>query len=313
MNEPSSENKVILITRKTRLDELITRYNTMDQARFVIESQGADFTDYIAEHERYYSEKLAAERMLKELCRVQVIDRDHLANFIFGKDDTVVTLGQDGLVANTLKYLSGQKLIGVNPDPARWDGILLPFCVGDLPTITKEVISNKRSIKNVSMAKATLNDGQTLHAVNDLFIGPQTHFSARYEIVVGKYSENHSSSGIIVSTGFGSTGWLASLMKGATKLTSALTQRNLDIKRSKEIPWDANYLYYTVREPFPSNVTQTDLVFGKIEQNTQFTVRSQIAERGVIFSDGIESDFLKFNAGAEVNISISEKVGRLVI
>ena len=311
--EPTSENKIIIVTRKTRLDDLIARHNTKDQARFVIESQGADFQDYIDEHELYYQQKQKAERMLKSISRVQMIDRDYLQNFIFGDNDTVITLGQDGLAANTLKYLDGQKLIGINPDPARWDGVLLPFVVDDLTKIVTETFAQSRPIKEVTMAQATLNNGQVLHAVNDLFIGPKSHFSARYEISIGEKKENHSSSGIIVSTGLGSTGWLSSLMTGATQITSALTRKNLKLKQKTATPWDSKYLYYTVREPFPSNVTRTDLVFGKIQQHDRLTLKSYIPERGVIFSDGIESDFLNFNAGTEVNISVANKTGMLVV
>ena len=40
---------------------------------------------------------------------------------------SVVTLGQDGLVANTAKYVGAQPIVAVNPEPGRFDGILLPF------------------------------------------------------------------------------------------------------------------------------------------------------------------------------------------
>jgi hypothetical protein len=40
-------------------------------------------------------------------------------------------------------------------------------------------------IKWVSMVKATLDDGQELYAVNDLFIGQYGHGSARYEVILG--------------------------------------------------------------------------------------------------------------------------------
>src|SRR2546426_11367378 len=82
--------------------------------------------------------------------RVQVVDRAFLPNFVFAPDDTVVTLGQDGLVANTLKYLEGQPVVGVNPDPDRWDGKLLPFKVGDLPKLIPEVFTGHRPIKSVT-------------------------------------------------------------------------------------------------------------------------------------------------------------------
>jgi hypothetical protein len=35
-------------------------------------------------------------------------------------------------------------------------------------------------------------------------------------------------------------------------------------------------------------------------------------ERGVIFSDGIEADFLEFNSGSKATISVAERQGRLV-
>lgn len=312
MANPETEQKIILITRKTRLDELIVRYNTMEQARFVVESQGIDFEDYLVEQERYELSRKLAEQVLGQIGRTQVVERTYLPNFIFGKDDLVVVLGQDGLVANTLKYLDGQWVLGINPDPDRWDGILLPFEVKDLGLVVADTLNRRRQIKEVTMAKATLNDGQTLYAVNDLFIGPKTHFSARYEIAIGGKTERHSSSGVIVSTGLGSTGWLASLLKGATGITASLTDRSLQLNQAPRVEWDANYLYYTVREPFPSNVTQTDLVFGKITDRKRLKLTSQMPENGVIFSDGIENDFLHFNAGIGAEIGIAEKRGLLV-
>ena len=41
-------------------------------------------------------------------------------------------------------------------------------------------------------------------------------------------------------------------------------------------------------------------------------LESQMAENGVIFSDGIEKDFLEFNSGTQVVIGIAEKKGMLV-
>lgn len=149
-----TENKIVLIKRKTRLEDLIARYNTIDQAKFFIEHLGSDFSDYIYENEQYNNAVSKARNELESLARVQVVDREYISNFIFGKNDIVVVVGQDGLVANTLKYLTNQLLIGVNPDPARWDGVLLPFKVSDLKLVMQDVFKMKRQVKEVSMAKA---------------------------------------------------------------------------------------------------------------------------------------------------------------
>ena len=308
-----TENKIMLIVRQTRLDELIARYNTLAQAQFYVEHLGADFSDYLNEDQQYKKSVATAEEGLRALGRVQVLQRAFLPNFLFGKDDLIVVLGQDGLVANTLKYLNDQLVIGVNPDPRRWDGVLLPFSVRDLDEVVREVFAKGRKISNVTMAKAELNDGQSLYAVNDLFIGAKTHVSARYRISLGDVEENHSSSGIIVSTGLGSTGWLKSVLTGAAGIASALTKKNLSVARKETVSWDAEYLYFSVREPFPSKITSTSMIFGKITTSTPMTLTSGMPENGVIFSDGIENDYLAFNSGMKATIKVADKSGHLVV
>ena len=305
--------RIVLIVRKTRLEDLTVRFNTVEQARFYIEHLGADFSDYDAEHRTYQQAVRAVEASLRRFGRVQKLDRSFLPNFLFPPDALVVVLGQDGLVANTLKYLAGQPVVGVNPDPARWDGALLPFKAGDLALVVPAAQARKRPMRSVTMARARLSDGQELHAVNDLFIGPRSHVSARYEIHVGAHSETHSSSGLIVSTGLGSTGWFRSLLAGAAGIAGHATKGSIEELREHGFPWDADHLHFTVREPFPSRTTQTGLVFGKITSGKPLRLVSQMAGYGVIFSDGIEADFLEFNSGMTATIDVAQRQGCLVL
>ncbi len=311
--ERQLENKIVLVTRRTRLDDLLARFNTVSQAQFYIEHLGADFSDYVREHERYRATVAAATALLQAFGRLQILDRSFLPTYIFGKQDVIVVLGQDGLVANTVKYSSGQTIIGVNPDPERWDGVLLPFRVPDLAKIVPEVFAGKRATKQVTMAKARLNTGQTLYAVNDLFIGVKSHGSARYTIHAGATEERHSSSGVIVSTGLGSTGWLTSLLTGAVAIATHVTAQPLTFPAPPGFAWNADYLYYTVREPFPSKTSTATLVFGKITPAQPLALVSLMAEGGVIFSDGIENDFLEFNSGTRAEITLAERKGCLAI
>ena len=308
-----TENKIILVVRQTRLDELVAKYNTLAQAQFYVEHLGADFSDYLNEDHQYKKSVISAEEALRTLGRVQILQRAFLPNFMFGKDDLVVVLGQDGRVANTLKYLQEQPVIGVNPDPRRWDGVLLPFIVGDLDKIVREVFLKKRKTSLITMAKAELSDGQKLYAVNDLFIGARTHVSARYSISLGTSKENHSSSGIIVSTGLGSTGWMKSVLAGAAGIACGIANKEIPVINKLKLPWDAGYLYFFVREPFPSRTTATGMVFGKITETTPMLLTSGMPDNGVIFSDGIENDYLAFNSGIKATIKVADKSGHLVV
>jgi len=306
------DRKVVLVTRRTRLEELVIRFHTLAQAKFYIEHLGQDFHEYEAEHETYLAAKRTVTDVLAAASRYQAIDRAFLPNFLFGADDIIIALGQDGLVANTMKYLDGHPLIGVNPDPYRYDGILLPFEAKDVRLILGEAMRDERHYKSVTMATALLGDGQILHAVNDIFIGPKSHVSARYEIRLGKQAEVQSSSGIIVSTGLGSTGWMKSVATGSIAIARAMGG-NAPRTGYQPQPWDSDQLHFAVREPFPSRASSASLVFGAVTKRQPLTLVSHMPENGVIFSDGIEADFLEFNAGTTAVIGVAGRAGRLVI
>lgn len=303
-------NKVVIVKRKTRFEELKRRYNTVEQARFYIEHLGADFSDYEKEDMMYNQALEDVRNLVRPLARVQEIDRDYISNMIFGKDDIVIAIGQDGLVANTMKYLDGQPLIGINPDPDRWDGVLLPFEAGDLQRVLPKVIEKDFSDKRVTMGKVESKDGQVLYAVNDFFVGVSNHTSARYHINYRNQIENQSSSGIIISTGFGMTGWHKSVMAEFRGLAKAF---NLGEVPEIKSDWADRNLTFQVREPYPSRFTSADIVYGKISESENLFLTSDMSENGVVFSDGILDDTIEFNAGMEIKVSVADRFGRLVV
>jgi NAD kinase len=308
----ASERKIVLVTRKTRLEDLIAKYLTPAQARFYVEHLGADFSDYQREHDVYLAARHQTVQALARWGRYQIIERSFLPNFIFGPSDIVVALGQDGVVANTMKYLDGHPLIGLNPDAGRYDGILLPFMAQDLPALLPEVAAEKRAYKSVTMAKASLANGQVLHAVNDLFIGARTHTSAIYEIAAGEHKETQSSSGLIVSTGLGSTAWFKSIVTGSLAIAGAFGGHSESAVYAPQA-WDSCELRFAVREPFPSRTSQVSLVYGQLAKSETLRLRSLMPENGVIFSDGIEADRLDFNSGTEAQITVADRTGRLIV
>ena len=308
----TAERKVVLITRRTRLEELVAKYHSVAQARFYLEHLGADFSDYLAEHETYAAAKRTVTTALEAHGRYQTIERGFLTNFLFAPDDVVVALGQDGLVANTMKYLDDQPVIGVNPDRFRWDGILSPFEPRDVAALLPEVMLDQVDQKVVTMAEASLSDGQRLLAVNDFFVGPKSHTSARYEIELGERKEVQSSSGLIVSTGLGSTAWMKSVVTGSLAMASEFAHP-ARTRSYAPAPWDASFLQFAVREPFPSRSSQATLVFGRVDSGHHLRLRSFMPESGVIFSDGIEADYVSFNSGVEARIGVAKQRGKLVV
>lgn len=295
----------IIVKDDTRLEQLIQRFNTSGQARFYIESQGGDFVAYEREHAIFHAALAEVQRQLHGHLKVKLLPREHLTNFIFTDQMVVVVLGRDGLVANAAKYVNSAPVIGVNPDPSCYSGILLPFKVGNFIEAIVAVKSHTFSREDLPFAEAKLPDGQRLLAFNDLFIGARTHVSARYSIAHQGKTEQHSSSGIIVSTRSGSTGWLSSIYN----MVNGITGDFLEVDPVKP---DREELVFAVREPYLSVSTQCGIVSGRISRQQPLSIESFMPQNGVIFSDGVESDFLEFNSGTIVTIGLSKERVTLV-
>ena len=302
-------HKVVIIKKKTRLEELVARFNTVDQAEFYVEHMGADFRDYRDEHDNYYKALEAVRNDAKLFARVQEIDNEYIPNMIFGEKDIVITLGQDGLVVNAMKYLNGQPLIGVNSDPLRWNGDLSFFHPDEMRDVIPAVIGNAYRSTDITMAKACTKDGQELYAVNDFFVGVEDHTSARYKISFGEKTENQSSSGIIISTPLGFGGWHKSVLAQFRGMARAF---GLGEIKEKPVGWYEQELIYQVREPFPSVSTRADLVYGSIAGGEKLKVVSNMPEKGIVFSDGVLEDSIEFRSGMEVTIEVADRKGKLV-
>ena len=302
--------KLVIVTRKTRLQELVERFNTRSQAKFYIEHAGGDFADYEREDDAYRSSLEVLRRSLDYEMPQQLVDRALVPTFQFQKEDLVVTLGQDGLVANTAKYVMAQPIVAINPEPERFDGILLPFLPDQARVAVAKVIDRKARIREVTLAEIKLQDGQRLLAFNELFIGARSHVSALYRINNGTKSEIQSSSGVLVSTGAGSTGWLSSVFNMASGIASL---SGGTVGKPIRMPWEDRRLVYIVREPFVSRHSQANVVAGMIEAGRGLELESLMPSGGTVFSDGMEADYIQFNSGAIATVRAAEQRARLVV
>ena len=308
--------KIVIITKKTWLEELTNKFNTKAQANFyIVQNQSVDHWNYYEESDYEYRQSLQhLKRSIPSNYKVQVIDREFLPNFLFNRTDLIVVVGPDGLVVNTAKYLDNQYIMAFNPDPQRISGVLLPFHVTEFSNELKRIENGKEYVKNITMAEATLNNNQNIRGVNDLFIGQQTHMSSRYTLEFQGKSESQSSSGIIVSTGAGSTGWYRSVVTGALAISQQF--RGGPAKPNENdyrFDWDADYVKFSVREPWPGDRWGSDIIHGTIYKGEYLTIESKMPESGRIFSDGIEKDFIDFNSGTIASIGVSDKKVNLLV
>jgi len=292
--------RAVVVRRPTDYESLISTHATRGQAEFFLQSRSQSIEEVEQEHSIVQSAIATVLAGIPSRWRRAGIDRSELSRFLFEPDDVVITVGQDGLVANVAKYLSGQLAVGVNPLPQRFDGVLVRHPAAAASDLLADIDANRPvAVQSRAMVRARLDDGQSLTALNEIFIGHRSHQSARYRIALGDRVERQSSSGIICCTGTGATGWASSIHRA--------TASPLDLPG----PTEAKLCFF-VREAWPSKFTMTGLSSGTLQAGDQLVVTSELNQGGVVFGDGIEDDYLPFDWGRVASIGIDEQRLRLV-
>jgi hypothetical protein len=291
--------RAVIVRRQTELELIIGQHGTRAQAAFFLERQGLRIDD-LEERHRLLNEGLASARsQIPRTWRQVTLLRADLDRFVFEESDIIIAVGQDGLVANVAKYLDDQYVIGVNPDRSRYEGVLVPHDAGAVGDLLADCLAQRAPSEFRSMVEAKLDDGQQLTALNEIFIGHHSHQSARYRLTVGTTDERQSSSGIIVATGTGATGWARSINQ----------ERNGIAKLPQ--PEDRSLAFF-VREAFPGSGFSTTTTYGRLTGSDRLTVTSEMNSGGVLFGDGIEEDRIEFLWGSIATVGVSEKQLRLV-
>lgn len=290
--------RVVIVTRETEYELLLARHATREAVRFQLAARGQDLEPVEARHKAQVEAVQKVRATLPRNWRQASARRSELDRFLFAEGDVIAAVGQDGLIANVAKYLDSQPVVGVNPDPAIIDGFLARISPDDAAEALSAAAASKARVERRTMVEARLDTGETLLALNEIFVGHRSHQSAVYDIRIGENAERQSSSGVIVSSGTGASGWARSIMNA--------------------IHWEAEInpclpeAIFFVREAWPSHSTSTQRLVGRVEGGAPLEVTSRM-EGGVVFADGIEKDFLRFDWGMGVAVRPADRTLSLVV
>lgn len=292
--------RVVLVTRPTDYQNLLFHHGTREAARFFLETRGQRIEESEARHQRFEGALRTVLEAIPLRWRRSRIDRSDLAAFVFEPEDLVVALGQDGLVANVAKYLEGQLVLGLNPDPSAFEGVLVRHAPEAALDLLQDAVQGRSRVEARALVEASLDDGQHLVALNEIFVGHHTHQSAKYRLCYGGKEERQSSSGLIVATGTGATGWAKSISR--------------DRKSVPPLPKPTDpQLAFFVREAWPSRATGTELTQGAVDSGHPLELISEMNDGGVLFGDGIEEDRLAFEWGMRATLTTARERLRLIL
>jgi hypothetical protein len=292
----SSAPRIVVVHRRSEYDELLDRHGTRGQAEFFLANRGRSLGLVAASHALLADALATVHAAIPRDWRRGSVERAELPRFLFEPGDQVVVVGQDGLVANVAKYLDGQPVLGVDPGLTGNLGVLTGHVLAEVPVLLPAL--GEAPYESRTMVEATLDDGQSLVALNEIFVGHASHQTARYRLSAPAGAERQASSGVIAATGTGATGWCRSAW--------------LERGSALELPAPADSsLAYFVREAWPSPATGTTFTEGLISGGASLEVTVE-SDRLVVFGDGLEADFLAATSGQTVRIGVSGRVLRLV-
>lgn len=301
--------RIVVVTKPTRL-EAMRHANACsdDQLAYLLSTRGEAVDRYRVEDAAYRASLHALYGQLPQGVPMATISRDQVSGFLFRPTDAVVAIGPDGLFVNVARYLTGQPIITVNPDPANVDGVLMRAAPTQVGKMLADLAAEKARFERVTLAKLEFNDRKdVVYAVNEFEIGRADQVSARYRIRTGHREEAQSSSGVIVSTGTGSTGWLLSCVNGAVAVTGGAPRFPVPFPR------EARQLLYLVREPFASRATGTTIVFGRLGEGEKLEIVSEMADGGCISVDGVVEDLISFPTGTRATFTVSDRTVDIVL
>jgi NAD kinase len=294
-----SAPRVVLVHRRTEREEIVRQAGTWGQAKYLQKSRGVSLSAVQASHDLAGDALQTASAAIPSAWRRASVERADLDRFLFEPEDIVVVVGQDGLVANTAKYLAGRPVIGINPDPSR-PAVLATHPAQRCKALLALVADGRARTEHRTMVSAATGDGQVLTALNEIYLGNAGHQSARYELhLPDGRSEPQSSSGVLVGTGTGATGWLRSLAR--------------ERREAPPLPEpEAPQLAWFVREAWPSPATGAELTAGVIEPGQSIEILVQ-SDGITVFGDGMESDRLSPAWGQTVTLRAAQQHLALVV
>lgn len=200
--------------------------------------------------------------------------------------DIVISVGGDGTLITTSHLVKDTLLLGVNSDTFSSEGRLTVANRADFEEKLQRLLDNKFLIKKLTRLKTMVSDESSLPlALNEIYVGSSKLFKiSRYVLRTWLGEEEQKSSGILITTGSGSTAWYRS---------------------AGGIPFlgDVSEARFLVREPYRGKLTSCRITDGKIFGDRHLEVVSKMHE-GIIAIDGLE--IYNFNDGGIVKIRLSD-------
>jgi len=301
--------RVVLACKKTALEFFSERYGATWPA--MLERFDLDRIEVREEHEHHHRtlDALSAAFQALGVDLSVHVGRHYTSEDLQGAA-LVVSVGGDGELLNVARHLRGEHLVlGVRSSQRSAGQLLSP------PEMAPEALVRAfaegayhverwtRIEGRVETAQGTVTD----LALNEIYVGDRYSVgTARYTLRLDGEEERQRSSGLLVCTGAGSTGWYANVVVPAGSFCL----------RPEPFARTSRELRFVVRDPIRVPDVPA-LVYGAVAEGSTFSVKSTMNSDGVVSFDCSKESYdeprvYEFNRGAELSLRASDQPLRVM-
>jgi NAD kinase len=250
--------------------------------------EGVDYEYILQSHER----QLQSRALSKEIFpNAMIVQKENLTKEKVKQVDITIALGGDNHFQYVSHFIEDGLMFGINSDYLSSEGVLLSSTTNNIEEVKRRCDQNEYQIEKWTRINIILNNKFIARATCDVFIGEaERHLTSRNIIFYKGLTRQQKSSGILVSTGSGSTGWFSSASR-------FLNEESVFDPKS-------DYAKFIVTEPYKGSLTDYTLISGKIDKKHHLKVNSLNSDKGKIIADSLEQ--FNFSRGSFVEIEISD-------
>jgi NAD+ kinase len=282
-------SKIIIVPKLSKYEWDLQRYRLSPNHLLVkYKTEGVDVARVLASHERQKKSFAVVKKFFR---KAAFLSRRQLTRKVVQEAKMVISLGGDNHFQYVSHFVTNTLMVGINSDPDRSEGALNSLPIQKCEVLVRCLREDNLDYEEWMRIQVVLNGKLIpLLAVSEIYMGESLRrFMSRHRLMFHGKNEEQKSSGLLVSTGAGSTGWYDSACR------FLYPKGNRFRKAEKSIR-------FLSTEPYDGKLTSHKIAHGKIKQGEILSVRSLNDTNGVLSID-CQTEY-PFREGSVAVISI---------
>jgi len=270
--------KILIVTKQSKYEYEIEKFKLTDEElKEKYKHEHANLNAILSSHEAQINSRTKIKELLPYAEMIPMNKLKETTSY-----SLIISFGGDNSFTYTSHYAGDTPIIGINSDPLRSVGALCMWSSKDLEETIETILKEEYEIENWTRLKTTINDEKITSATSEYYFGEkQRKDMSRNTIEYRGKEYEQKSSGIIIATGAGSTGWYNSANR------FLFPEGNTFTKTEKKA-------VFINTEPYAYTRKIGELYAGEIREGEKLIIHSLNDEGGTVSCDSWEEyDFIR--------------------